>query len=107
MCGRSRAIFRLHTIHVLHLLDCIVAVIFHQRWVFFADISVNLTCSRISRLKLNEINGFIEERHNPNLLHVKWSNFQTTYRVIFFLEIIRKVALRLENNSQDNWMKIE
>ena len=30
-----------------------------------------LTCSRISRLKLNEINGFIEERHNSKLLHVK------------------------------------
>ena len=35
-----------------------------------------LTCSRISRLKLNKINGFIEERHNSKLLHVKWSNFQ-------------------------------
>ena len=35
----------------------------------------HLTCSSISRLKLIEINGFIEERHNSILLHVKWSNF--------------------------------
>ena len=32
----------------------------------------HLTCSTISILKLNEINGFIEERHNSKLLHVKW-----------------------------------
>ena len=26
-------------------------------------------------LKLIEINGFIEERHNSKLLHVQWSTF--------------------------------
>ena len=34
-----------------------------------------LNHSRISRIKLNQINGLIEERHNSKLLHVKWSNF--------------------------------
>ena len=34
-----------------------------------------LTYIRISRLKFNDMNGFIEERHNLKLLHVKWSNF--------------------------------
>ena len=34
----------------------------------------HLTCSGIPRLRLSEINGFIEER--PNEQFTKWSNFQ-------------------------------